>query len=66
MLTPTQMKRIRKKAKLSQEQVAKAMGITRQTYSKIEKNPELMTIKQYKIFGRITFGKENDQTREVG
>ena len=60
MLTPAQMKRIRKKAKLSQEQVAKAMGITRQTYSKIEKDPELMTIKQYKIFGRITFGKEND------
>lgn len=60
MLTHTQMKRIRKKAKLSQEQVAKAMGITRQTYSKIEKDPELMTIKQYKIFGRITFGKKDD------
>lgn len=66
MITPKQIKRQRKKAKLSQEYVALIMGVTRQTYAKLEKDPMGMTIKQYVTFEKIIEKVENAKAKQMG
>lgn len=44
----------RKHAGFSQKEMADKMGIHRQTYMRIEKNPEQATIKQGKMISDIT------------
>lgn len=41
-------------ANLTQQQVADEMGIHVQTYAKMENDPESMTIKDAKLFSKIT------------
>lgn len=66
MITPKQIKRQRKKAKLSQECVASIMGVTRQTYAKLEKDPMGMTVKQYVTFEKIIEKVENAKAKQMG
>lgn len=47
------MKMARVGAGLKQQEVADQMGIHVQTYSKMENDPESMTIKDAKLFARI-------------
>lgn len=44
----------RKLSGKSQQEMADSMGIHRQTYMKIEKNPETATIKQAKEIAELT------------
>lgn len=66
MITPKQIKRQRKKAKLSQKYVASIMGVTRQTYAKLEKDPMGMTVKQYITFEKIIEKVENAKAKQMG
>ena len=66
MITPKQIKRQRKKAKLSQEYVASIMLVTRQTYAKLEKDPMGMTVKQYVTFEKIIEKVENAKAKQMG
>ena len=66
MITPKQIKRQRKKAKLSQEYMASIMGVTRQTYAKLEKDPMGMTVKQYVTFEKIIEKVENAKAKQMG
>lgn len=66
MITPKQIKRQRKKAKLSQEYVASIMGVARQTYAKLEKDPMGMTVKQYVTFEKIIEKVENAKAKQMG
>lgn len=66
MITPKQIKRQRKKAKLSQSYVASIMGVTRQTYAKLEKDPMGMTVKQYVTFEKIIEKVENAKAKQMG
>lgn len=43
----------RKEAGLTQDYMAAELGIVRQTYARMEKNPELMTIAQAKVVCQI-------------
>lgn len=47
------MKIARIAAGLSQKNVADAMGMHEQTYAKYEKHPELMSIRDAKLFAKI-------------
>ena len=53
------LREARKQARYSQEQVAGLLGISRPTYAKMEKNPEIVTIEDAKrlaeLFG-VTVG----------
>lgn len=48
------VKKARRYANLTQQEVAKELDICRDTYRKLEKNPEEFTIKQAKLFSKIT------------
>lgn len=51
MATPVKVARI--EADMSQQDVADRMGIHVQTYAKLEKNPDMMTIDDAKLFSSI-------------
>lgn len=51
MATPVKVARI--EADMSQQDVADRMGIHVQTYAKLEKNPDMMTIDDAKLFASI-------------
>ena len=48
------MKMARVGADLTQQQVADLMGVHVQTYMKMEKDPEDMTVRNAKLFAKIT------------
>lgn len=48
------VKQARLLAGLTQEKTAAEMGISRDRYMKLEKNPELVTVGQARAFSRIT------------
>ena len=54
------MKIARISAGLSQKNVADEMGMHEQTYAKYEKHPELMSIKDAKLFSRIVHKDVSD------
>lgn len=47
------LKQARIGAEMTQQDVAKAMGIDTGTYAKYEKNPETMTLKRFRDFCRV-------------
>ena len=51
MATPIKVARI--EADMSQQEMAKKMGVHVQTYAKLEKNPDMMTIDDAKLFASI-------------
>lgn len=57
---PFTVKQARMLNSITQAEMAKKMGISRDTYRKIESNPETATIKQAKDISKIT-GIEIDQ-----
>ncbi len=56
----TTMKIARISADMTQEQVAAKMGVHTQTYAKFEKNPEIMSIQDAKLFASIVGQKVSD------
>lgn len=48
------MKQARVGAEMTQKQMAEQMGVHVQTYMRMESHPEDVTIKQGKLFSRIT------------
>lgn len=56
----TQLKKMRKYHEITQADMAKKLGVCRQTYSKIEKEPEKATISQVKTICEI-FGITNQK-----
>lgn len=53
MYTVLTLKNARRIAEKSQEEMAKAIGVSRVTYSKIEKNPDNATIAQAKAISNV-------------
>lgn len=51
MATPIKVARI--EADMSQQEMAEKMGVHVQTYAKLEKNPDMMTIDDAKLFASI-------------
>jgi DNA-binding XRE family transcriptional regulator len=54
------VKQARRYKELTIEQMAKALGMVRDTYARLEKNPDRFTIKQAKEFCRITGFTHNE------